>query len=99
MSRRNEPHRVVPASAAAPSGEPSSNHAQRSAGTSPTAERPSEQELPERFRARCCVMSARETAAQADHRDRLVHRSAAAPAVGVGDGFDLTAGQELAPAR
>ena len=42
MSLRNEPHRVVPDSAAATSGEPSSNDDHRSGGTSPTAERPSD---------------------------------------------------------
>src|SRR6201987_1341857 len=41
MSVKNEPQRVVPDSAAATSGEPSSNPAHRSAGTSPTAEPPS----------------------------------------------------------
>ena len=42
MSLRKEPQRVVPAIAASVSGEPSSNGAHRSAGTSCTAERPSQ---------------------------------------------------------
>ena len=48
ISLRNEPHRVVRDSAAAPSGEPSSKDDHRSAGTSP---QPSglRQELPQRF--------------------------------------------------
>ena len=40
-SVKNDPQRVVPDSAAATSGEPSSNDAHRSGGTSPTADRPS----------------------------------------------------------
>src|ERR1700694_2038000 len=41
MSLKNEPHRVVPAKAAATSGEPSSNGTHPSAGTSAIDERPS----------------------------------------------------------
>ena len=71
MSGRNEPHRVVRASAAATSGEPSSNGSHRSGGTSPIEQRRSHQKLPQRFWAR---YPRREAAPHPDDGDRLVKR-------------------------
>ena len=90
MLFRYAPKRVVCARAAATSGVPSSNGAQRSGGTSADRVFAVTHQLPELVRA---TDAAGESAAQADHRDRLIQVTA----VGLDRGFggeNFGAGQE-----
>ena len=69
ISSRNEPHRVVWASAAATSGDPSSNGSHRSSGTCPIADRRSDMNC---HNVSELLMPSGKTASQPGDGDRLV---------------------------